>query len=71
MLKHSKYQQVLYSGLISVAMHDPTLDKEIMRISKIAGLKANCGLALMHLRGKNAGLIDEGVKVLAKEDLGK
>ncbi len=52
-------------------MQDYSLEKELKRLSKILGLKGTTALALMHLRGNDTGLIDEGVKVLAKEDIGK
>lgn len=62
---------MLYSGLICVAMQDASLEKEIRRLAKVLGLKGSAALALMHIRGNDAGLIDEGVKILAKEDIGK
>lgn len=52
-------------------MQDYSLEKEIKRLAKVIGIKGTTALALMHLRGNDTGLIDEGVKELAKEDIGK
>lgn len=71
LLKSLKYQKVIYSALICVAMRDYSLEKEIKRLCKVVGLKGSVGIALMHIRGNETGLIDEGVKILAKEDIGK
>ena len=47
----SNYENLYYSGLISIVAQDSSQEKEIKMVSKKIGLKPSIALALMHLRG--------------------
>lgn len=52
-MQKSKYQSVMFSGLISVAMRDASKPKEIKQLAKVIGLKSSAAVALMDLQGDN------------------
>ena len=70
-MQKSKYQSVMFSGLISVAMRDASKPKEIKQLAKVIGLKSSAAVALMDLQGDNGSQINEAVQNLAQWEIGK